>query len=83
MSAAPTWHLCRLACRCQTGALTHIQQVDVGTAEQGSVCLQESAAAPRERRRKERILTVTNYCEVDTCVAYGQLFQAVTVMVFR
>lgn len=55
----------------------------MGTAEQGSVCLQESAAAPRERRRKERILTVTNYCEVDTCVAYGQLFQAVTVMVFR
>lgn len=55
----------------------------MGTAGQGSVCLQERAAAPPESRRKERILTVTNLCEVDTCVAYGQLFQVVTVTVFR
>ncbi len=61
-------HPCRWACRCQTAALTRVQQVDVGTAKQGSVCLQEKPAAPWERRRKGRILTVTNNCETDTCV---------------
>lgn len=70
MSVAPTGRLCRWACRCQAVALTRIQQVDMGTAKQGSVCLQEKAAAPWERRRK----AVTNNCEIDTRVLQGQLF---------
>lgn len=55
VSGAPAWHPWHWACRCQTGALTRIQQVDVGAARQGSVCPQEEAAAPWERRMKGRI----------------------------
>lgn len=68
VSVTPTWHLCRWACLCQPGALTRTQQVDVGTAKQGSVCLLEEATAPWERRRTGRILTVTNDCDISTCV---------------